>query len=246
MKDVNKRAHWEVAQGSPEQNYTYCSKLEGRLDGPYEFGNWNNVGAGKRTDLEEVGLLVQARKTKKAIFEAKPAAFIKFAKGIEAAMDLYRDQQRSWRTRCIVVWGEAGAGKSHLVRAVASWQGDGTVYYKQNCKSSSADWWDGYEGHHSIVMDDFYGWMRFDDFLRLADEQPMQVQIKGGSRPMLARLLFITSNKPPEEWYAKHLSERDPKGALRKAFMRRLDETLHMTKREEYDGFYEHLMEICK
>jgi len=47
------RAHFRASDGTAEQNLAYCTKEEGRLDGPWVFGA-PKPGQGKRTDLEMV------------------------------------------------------------------------------------------------------------------------------------------------------------------------------------------------
>jgi len=51
MKKWFPRAHWLIARGTPEECKKYCTKEEGRLEGPYEYGNLPK-GKGSRTDLE--------------------------------------------------------------------------------------------------------------------------------------------------------------------------------------------------
>lgn len=51
LKNWLQRAHFEVARGSPLQNKVYCSKEEGRIEGPWEYGELPG-GAGSRTDLK--------------------------------------------------------------------------------------------------------------------------------------------------------------------------------------------------
>lgn len=43
------RGHIEVAKGSPKQNQAYCSKEEGRIEGPFEVGQCPQKG--RRTDI---------------------------------------------------------------------------------------------------------------------------------------------------------------------------------------------------
>lgn len=46
------RAHLEIARGKPADNKAYCSKEDGRIDGPYEYGDLPE-GQGRRSDLKE-------------------------------------------------------------------------------------------------------------------------------------------------------------------------------------------------
>jgi len=51
FKEWLPRAHLEIARGTPLENKAYCSKEEGRIEGPFEFGNLP-PGKGARLDLE--------------------------------------------------------------------------------------------------------------------------------------------------------------------------------------------------
>lgn len=44
-------AHIEVRRGSRDQARAYCMKEETRVDGPWEFGEWQSGGQGKRNDI---------------------------------------------------------------------------------------------------------------------------------------------------------------------------------------------------
>ncbi|QJQ37747.1 replication-associated protein [Cressdnaviricota sp.] len=55
-KYVNEHAHWEKARGSVDENIQYCSKLESRIDGPWQFGVPKRTG--KLTGLDEATMLV--------------------------------------------------------------------------------------------------------------------------------------------------------------------------------------------
>jgi hypothetical protein len=59
----------------------------------------------------------------------------------------------------IVLYGKTNLGKSYYVRKHAP-----DAYWKQR-----SVWWDGYEDHKDVVLDDFYGWIPFDNMLRLCD-----------------------------------------------------------------------------
>lgn len=67
--------------------------------------------------------------------------------------------------------------------------------------ATSGCWWDGYEGQHTVVIDEFYGWIKYDFFLRLTDRYPLQVETKGGVVQFVSRRIVFTSNAAPDTWY---------------------------------------------
>jgi len=58
--------------------------------------------------------------------------------------------------------------------------------------------------------------------LRWLDRYPVSVEIKGGTRPLLATTFWITSNLHPDDWYP--LIDQETKDALN----RRLN-IIHLT-----------------
>lgn len=49
---LSQRSHVELARGTPDQNVKYCTKEEGRLTGPFEYGAMSR-GKGRRTDIKD-------------------------------------------------------------------------------------------------------------------------------------------------------------------------------------------------
>lgn len=87
----------------------------------------------------------------------------------------------------MVLVGDPGCGKSRYVADVCK---DQCTYYKPR-----GPWWDGYNAHPNVVIDDYYGWMAYDELLRVCDQYPCKVPIKGAFVEFVAKWLFITSNK---------------------------------------------------
>lgn len=83
------------------------------------------------------------------------------------------------------------------------------TYYKPR-----GQWWDGYDGHDSVVVDDFYGWMACDELLRVCDRYPCKVPVKGAFVEFVAKNIYITSNRHVWEWY--HFEAFDPSTILRR------------------------------
>lgn len=108
-------------------------------------------------------------------------------------------------------YGASGTGKS---RRAAELCGSESTYYKPRGK-----WWDGYANQDNVIIDDFYGWLSFDEFLRIADRYPCRVEVKGGFAEFTSKRIVITSNQAPSQWWRGDWF----KGEQLKALTRRLD-----------------------
>ncbi|UOF81639.1 rep protein [Circoviridae sp.] len=185
------RAHLEVAKGTPEQNVQYCSK-EGQS---HEHGQMIK-GQGRRSDLIDVKKLIDEGSDARAIREANYGAYIRYKRAITSDIE-DRRPDRKWPTQLFIIWGETGTGKSRFCAEQVP-----NAYWK-----SRGEWWDGYEGHESIIIDEFYGWLPFDFMLRLCDRYPLLLPVKGGFRKMVAKRVIITSNKHYREWYGERIND---------------------------------------
>lgn len=194
-KNLDSEVHWEPAKGTAAQNRVYCTKEDSRVEGPWEFGEF--VTQGRTKGLDKAIEMVKARATDTAIAEEIPAVYVRHYRGLQELRRALKitAEQRTWLPELWVVFGPSGSGKSRWAREAfpdAFW------------KSAGTPWWDGYWGQETVVLDDFTGrFMPLTDFQHLLDGNPMQVEIKGGSVPMLARRIVITSNWRPDEWYSE-------------------------------------------
>lgn len=114
----------------------------------------------------------------------------------------------------LILWGDAGAGKSTDAREF-----DSDRFHKPRNR-----WWDGYFGQRTVIIDDFYGWLPIDELLRMVDRAPYRVEFKGGSVEFLSKWLIITSNHHWTEWWPNSL-----RGPLVDAFARRIHGILRYT-----------------
>ena len=62
-------------------------------------------------------------------------------------------------------------------------------------------WFDNYTGQEDILLDDFYGWIKYHTLLQLLDGYLCNYQLKGSTVWKNWSRVFITSNKDPSEWY---------------------------------------------
>jgi len=212
LKLIHSHAHWENRRGTHEQARAYCMK-EGRLDGPYEFGD-PPVNQGKRSDCADVIRLIKEGASNATIFESHPNS-IRYYKGLDFARAAFKEHiKRNWKTRVVVYYGVAGSGKSYTVQQLAG----PNAYFKP----PGHKWFDAYEGQEIVVFDEFRGnWFDLSTFLRIMDAYPLRVEMKGSTIEFVARTLYITSNVAPESWYP------NIDAIQLAALLRRLDEVHH-------------------
>lgn len=92
-----------------------------------------------------------------------------------------------------VFWGRTGTGKSRR-----AWDEAGLDAYSKDPRSK---FWDGYQTHRHVVVDEFRGGIDVAHILRWCDRYPVRVEVKGSSRPLFAETIWFTSNVDPRNWY---------------------------------------------
>lgn len=183
------RAHAEIAKGSPSQNRQYCQKGKNYL----EIGALSRPGTPKPL-TETINLLRQSNGDLRKAAEQYPEVFVRHGRGLrDYVTTAGLVPPRALKTQVHVLVGPPGVGKTrHVAESTASQP----TYWKPR-----GPWWDGYCGEPNVVFDDFYGWIPFAELLRVCDRYPLKVPVKGAFVEFTAEHLYITSNKPPEEWY---------------------------------------------
>lgn len=190
------RGHFEPRKGTREQARNYCMK-----DGTfYEFGDWNAGGQGKRNDIRQIIDLIQNHTPKLDIFDAIPeiaANNLNFIKEYTAALE--KEETKAFREVEVTAYiGDAGTGKTRKVH-----EENDDVF---TVNADEAFPFDGYDGEKTILIDDFYGDIKYHSLLRILDGHQYRVNVKGSHRYARWTKVFITSNKQPSEWYKAGLT----------------------------------------
>lgn len=203
VKQLLPGCHLERRRGTPEQAAAYCRKAESRMSGPWEAGAMEQ---GKRNDLIACRDAILLGKRGRDLWDDNFTCMAKYHRAMDRYISLC-SAPRSWKTQVHVYWGDAGSGKSRRAfeTAPGAYVHDGSV------------WFDGYQDHEDVIIDDYTGSIALDVFLKLLDRYPMQVPVKGGYVNWVPRRIFITSNLQPVEWYPKATEQQHA------AIRRRLD-----------------------
>jgi len=220
-RTVNARAHYEAAAGTPQQNRTYCSKEGGTRF--YEMGDIPTQGA--RNDLAVVAKMINEGSTMKNVAIEHPEAFIKFSTGLIRYKAL-SSPRRDFKTEVFWYYGPTGAGKSYR----ASREAGPDAYYKMGGNK----WWDMYDGHENVIIDDCRRDMcTFNELLRLLDRYPHRVEVKCASVEFVAKRVWITCPFSPRElWRNEDGAEREDIGQL----IRRVDHVVHFPRMFMHGG----------
>ncbi len=193
----NQRIHVEPRTRSRAVAAGYCRKTDTRVEG------WSyctkglitvGVGRGTRSDLKEIIDMIRGGCTEDDVWKEFPAQMIHGHRGIRQYILWAKKHQSRGKPTITILVGETGTGKSRQAQ-----QDYPDAYWLT--KGTSRPWYDGYAAEASIILDEFYSWLAYDELLRLFDRYPLQLQTKGGSVPCKAHIFCITSNVLPQHWY---------------------------------------------
>ncbi len=195
-KIFGKGAHIELRRGKPVEARDYCKKIEGRLQGPFEFGQFS-PGSGTRTDIIAFRDAIQAGKRKRDLIEDMPGAMQKFEKFYRLVDGISRPM--SGPREVILFYGPTGLGKTLTVHK--AWKDKD---YWTLPLSNGTMWFDDYDGQERVLFDDFAGkfsHVSLVNLLRLLHEYPERVPVKGGHVWWNPKMISITTNIHPNDWY---------------------------------------------
>lgn len=194
-------AHLEPTRSTAAE--AYCRKEDTRDGEPYEFGS-KPICRSRKTDWDRIKMLAQSSQ----LGEIPSDIYVRYYRTL-CAIAADHDRPVGIEKKVWVFVGPTGTGKSRR-----AWEEAGEDAYAKDPRSK---FWCGYQSQKNIVLDEFRGGIDISHMLRWLDRYPVRVEIKGGSRPLCAETVWITSNILPEAWYPELDS------ATMDALRRRLD-----------------------
>lgn len=186
VRSVFGNVHAELSRSSAADSY--CQKEETRVHGTsFELGS-KPISRNSKVEWESVWT-----SAKSGNFTTVPA-HVRVV-NYRTLRTIASDHMRAIgiERECFVFWGKTGTGKSRR-----AWEEAGVEAY---CKDPRTKFWDGYQNEENVVMDEFRGGIDVSHMLRWLDRYPVRVEIKGSSKPLVAKKIWITSNVSPVMWY---------------------------------------------
>lgn len=132
-----------------------------------------------------------------AVIQRNPACWCKYQKAYQKLREITakKNTKKFRELEVIVHWGVTGTGKTRT-----AYESSEDVY---KWTPSTPEWWDGYEGEETLLIDEFYGQLKPARLLQVLDGYQLRLPIKGGFTYANWRKVYITSNVPWFEWYNK-------------------------------------------
>ncbi len=191
--------HIERRRGTAAQAIAYAKKDDTRVahTQPYEEGEPKVQG--KRIDLETF--------RDDALGGAKLRDLIHDHTGIVArypkfyqTLTMMNRPTRETELEVSLFIGDTGLGKT---RTVMDEFGASPSFYRTPLNNGTM-WFDGYDGHTSVLFDDFAGassHVTLCTLLQLLDRYSVLVPTKGGHTWFMPDKIFVTTNVYPRDWY---------------------------------------------
>ena len=202
-KIFGKRGHYEPRRGTQQQAIKYCKKERTRYDGPFEYGTPKSQGT--RNDLIQLKQAIDDGLNDDELISTYISAYARYPKLIEKFKALRnkrtakRQYKENFDRQVIEIVGEPGTGKTRMV--YDNHDIDDIYVLAMGTGTNGSVWFDDYQGEKIILIDDFYGNMRYSFLLRLLDIYPIRVQTKGGYTYLAWEKIYITSNESHDQWY---------------------------------------------
>ncbi len=191
LKKLMGELHGEARKGSRTAAREYCMKKDTAIFNTiFEFGTWREE-ANRKRKLSDILL---SNISLDDLIAETPHYYVMYSRGLERlfARKAAKTARVFRHVEVTVLVGSTGSGKTRRATRGPSWY---------IMPIGDALWFDGYQGESTLVLDDFYGTIKYSYLLRILDGHCLPIPIKGGFLYAAWTKVIITSNVGPANWY---------------------------------------------
>lgn len=184
--------NFDIMKGDIGQNDTYVEKEGGPI---HEHGDPAGIrGREKKARTAKWRDQIKSGVDVIDLIDTESGALLHLRQLRMYQSEIRRRAIPAWRdVVTTVIFGPPGSGKTRYCMDVCP---DAHLQHMNN-----AEWWPGYNGQPSVVMDDFAAQYPITRMLNLLDGYKLNLPIKGGFEPAAFTQVMITSNINPTDWY---------------------------------------------
>ena len=205
MKKYFPTAYLAMARGSNYDIKVYCTKIDTRVEEPFEIGKF--VEMRKRSDYEEFYSALKSGATNLELMENFYTLFTTMGvEKVEKQRDLlfnskYEVEGRNVRTTFI--YGAPGTGKTKSVYKKYGFANVFRISYYGKFQ------FNGYKGQKVLLLDEFNGQVNLGWLNQILDTYPIKLEVKCGERTACFDKVIICSNYSFEEIYKDQKELKD-------------------------------------
>jgi len=194
--------HIESRKGTQEQAIAYIKNPKDKPtpshEDLYEVGEPKTQGTDVGPSAVELAREL-LRMQRPVDPEIHSIGVIKAYERLQKYWPVVRSHNSDTKLSRIWIHGPGGSGKTRTAYAYA----DARRTYK--CDLISKGWFDGYDNHEAVILDDYEpdgdDAVQFKLLLSLLDMYPLRVEVKGSTVQWDPKIIVITSQFPPWEYY---------------------------------------------
>lgn len=191
--------HIEKRKGTDVEARNYCMKDDTKVMNSIEIGKFKANRKGERTDIKKMYEMIKNGCTINELMDANINTYTRYYKAFDRIRNNVNKENcnkfRKVKVKCLI--GDAGCGKT---RYVYDKYGVNNVYKLRKGNGDNI-WFDGYDNEDILLIDDFYGWIKYSIMLEMIDGYGLQLDTKGGYTYAKWTKVFITSNVDIDKWY---------------------------------------------